>query len=146
MTIPQIVIDKVAEFDSFFPDWQVAEMLNAPVPGNPKKIVSKLIGYNDILTQLGAIDGGNLLAALEAEASNYPFLKYAFKLLDRDALDIGSPATHEALSQLVVNGILPEAAVALVLQLASGDSLSWCELNGVIVDAQIVGLARGGSL
>jgi hypothetical protein len=144
-TVSQLIISKVAEFAANIPDWQVAAALNTPSPSNPTKITSKLIGYTDIVGVLGVATGSNLLAALEAQANSYPAVKYAFNQLNMAALDIGHPQTREGIEELVTSGVLPASAVATVLSLANQEQ-SWCEANNQYVDAQIVGLARGGRM
>lgn len=144
-TVSSVIIGKVAEFAASVPDWRVAEILNTPSPSNPTKVASRLIGYTDIIGVLGVTTGSNLLAALEAQVNNYPAVKYAFNQLNMAALDIGHPQTREGIEDLAASGILPAFAVAAVLSLANQQQ-SWGEANNQYVDAQIVGLARGGRM
>lgn len=142
-----VVNDKIKTYSALIPDWAIANELNAPNPDFPKKVFPKKIGYADILRVLGPQIGGELLMAIEGLQTQpgYEYLKYVFKLLDRDNLDIGDAATRNTIDKLVERGFLTLQSAIAIKGLAEGKHLSWCEAHDVQVDAQIVGLARGGT-
>ena len=69
-------------------------------------------GYGYVMERLGPTGGAALLDALESMAASSPPIKWAFRLLERGALDFGSAATRAQLDALVVAGVLPAPAAA----------------------------------
>lgn len=69
-------------------------------------------GYGYVMERLGPTGGAALLDALESMAASSPPIKWAFRLLERGALDFGSAATRAQLDALVAGGVLPAPAAA----------------------------------
>jgi hypothetical protein len=69
-------------------------------------------GYGYVMERLGPTGGASLLDALESMAASSPPIKWAFRLLERGALDFGSAATRAQLDALVGAGVLPAPAAA----------------------------------
>lgn len=128
------------------PDWAAAERLNAPDPSLPELVELRptLIGPAAIMAALGADDGAALLDALERLASERPPVKWAMRLIERDALDAGSLAVREQVSGLAARGAISEVQAAKLLRIGEHRRRpSWAEANGVEVTARTVGIARG---
>ena len=77
-------------------------------------------GYGYVMERLGPTGGAALLDALESMAASSPPIKWAFRLLERGALDFGSAATRAQLDALVVAGVLPAPAAAALKAGAEG--------------------------
>lgn len=144
--IPQILIDKIRQFDQSIPDWQIVDELNRPDSSNPKKLSSVEIGFSHVLRALGPVTGGQLLSSLETmqDSPGFQYLRYVFIVLGQAKLDISTVAARQTIDELVVANILPLAAANAIKALAEGEHLSWCEANSIEVNTRLVGLARGG--
>lgn len=81
-------------------DQAIADLINAqdPMLG---EVSSRLIGIGTVLNVLGPTDGAAVLDTLDAMRASVSPLKWAWTLLERDALDVGLDATRAQLQALV---------------------------------------------
>lgn len=71
------------------------------------------IGFGAVLNALGAVEGAQVLDKLEAAASHGP-LKWAWRLLEADKLDVGNEQTRQQIDQIQAGGIFtPEQAAKI---------------------------------
>ena len=90
-------------------------------------------GYGYVMERLGPTGGAALLDALESMAASSPPIKWAFRLLERGALDFGSAATRAQLDALVAAGALPApAAAALKAGAVVPDPISHAEVAAAL--------------
>lgn len=128
------------------PDWQVADILNAPDPTLPEvvELRSAFAGPGTIMQALGPDAGAQLLDALESMAATVPRVRWAMHIIRGRGLDMSDPMTRAQIDGLVAAGIL--TALNGQKMKAIGEVRrypSWAEHNGVEVTARTVGLARG---
>lgn len=127
------------------PDWQAADQLNTPDPSFPPIIYWEptQVGPGTIMNTLGPTDGADLLDTIQA--STDPVMKWGLQVVEMGKLDISLQATRAQLDGLVTAGELTveqrDELFALSLRVRYP---SWAEYNNTFVDAQAVGLARGG--
>jgi hypothetical protein len=139
------------QFDGL-PDWQVAEMLNAPdtAHGTRRMEVSPLIARRALQRR------GEWVPLLHARTNTT--LPDVIRTIASEIVEVLSPAETAAidmtddvvfarvsagLGALVANDILTAAARDTLMALAVCPC-SWAEAHGTAVDARAVGLARGG--
>jgi len=129
------------------PDWEAAARLNQPDPSLPaiESWAETRIGIGAVLDALGPSAGATFLDALETLAKTQPVMKWGLELIRGDGLDLSRPSARSQLATLVAGGVLkqPEADALLALSRRTRYP-SWAEVNGIVVDARAVGLARGG--
>ena len=90
-------------------------------------------GYGYVMERLGPTGGASLLDALESMAASSPPIKWAFRLLERGALDFGSAATRAQLDALVGAGVLPApAAAALKAGAEVADPISVSDVSAAL--------------
>jgi hypothetical protein len=90
-------------------------------------------GYGYVMERLGPTGGASLLDALESMAASSPPIKWAFRLLERGALDFGSAATRAQLDALVGAGVLPApAAGALKAGAEVADPVSVSDVSAAL--------------
>jgi hypothetical protein len=151
MTVPQILIDKVAEsqFDGK-PEWEVADLLNAPDAALPKKKVP-------ILTQhvrqflLGRSFWPAIVIAADDTTIDQNIRGLCITV--RDIMKIDSIIqTDETSAYNIANTMLTSLVSAGLINQATKDDLialtdatqSWAEYNNLpTVTSRDVGLARG---
>jgi hypothetical protein len=147
---------KVAEFPASMPDWEIAEVLNAPDPTLPMKLTSRRIGAGTIIETmgLGAVGGGAFISKLREWAANpgtipAPLVGVAkdiaeiLPVIDRGDLEIGSAPVRTMIDTLAALGHMTQAQATALKALANDVNQSWAEANGVEVTPRTVGLARG---
>lgn len=129
------------------PDWAAAAKLNEPDPTLPEvvELRTRGIGPGEVMAALGAEQGAALLDALEAIKGQDSPVRWALRLLDRGALNIGAGETRAQIERLEVAGIITPTQAAALRGLGEHRRFpSWAEHHGVEVTARTVGLARGG--
>ena len=90
-------------------------------------------GSGYVMERLGPTGGAALLDALESMAASSPPIKWAFRLLERGALDFGSAATRAQLDALVGAGVLPApAAGALKAGAEVADPVSVSDVSAAL--------------
>jgi hypothetical protein len=129
------------------PDWEAAEVLNAPDPSLP--IITfwepTRIGVGQIMTTLGATEGADLLDQLVVAAEQDAVIRWGLKVMEGNGLDLSLQTTREQVSGLVTAGFITEAQKESLFSLSKRERFpSWSEANNTFVDARAVGLARGG--
>jgi hypothetical protein len=130
------------------PDWQAAEVLNAPDVSSPEVVVlkSRPFGIGTILEAFGPIAGAGFLNSLETLSATDPIIKWSFLLLKEATLDAASPALRGQLDAMAAGGIISSEQAQKIKALAEEKRFpSWAEVNGIEVTARTVGLARGGA-
>lgn len=128
------------------PDWQAAEVLNAPDARLPEIVTlkSRSFGIGTILEIFGPVAGPAFLETLETLASTNPLIKWSLVLLHAATLDAASPVLRQQLDGMVVSDLITAQQAAALKALAEERRLpSWAEANNVEVTARTVGLARG---
>ena len=141
---------KVAEFPTSTPDWEIAAILNAPDPAFPMKLISKRIGAGTIIETMGigAVGGGAFISKLRGWAANpgtipAPLVNVAkdiaeiLPVIDRGDLEIGSAPVRTMIDTLATLGHMALKA------LANDVNQSWAEHYNIVVTPRTVGLARG---
>ena len=91
-------------------DLQIQEALNK----NRKAPKQTYSGYGHVMEVLGDEAGAQLLDTLEQLGANSSPIKWAFRLLERGVLDLGSSETRKALDKLALAGIIPENSAKLL--------------------------------
>lgn len=128
------------------PDWQVADVLNAPDPSLPEivELVEFRASPASIMGAVGVADGAALLDKIQQQAATNSSLKWAMVALTGPrGLDIGDPAVRRQIDALTP-AVFTAAQAAAIKSLAERRRRpSWAETNGVEVTARSVGLARG---
>lgn len=89
------------------------DAIAATVSAGRVKVVEYFGGPGTVMNTLGAEAGAALLDQLEAMAQTTPSVKWAFVLINRDALDFGSAATRAMIDLLV-----PEPAKTALKRIA----------------------------
>lgn len=145
-----ILAEKVAEFPENMPDWEIANILNAPDPTLPQ--VWKLVPTAHARGYLMAFNGhwGDLKDARGNSNLTQTVRRVADKMYDalnmQDSIDLTNETyrtvVQNDLDTLVQAGVLTQAAKDGLLNLGKRKQ-SWAEANGVEVTARTVGLARG---
>lgn len=128
------------------PDWQVADILNAPDPTLPEvvELRSAFAGPGTIMQALGPDAGAQLLDALESMAATVPRVRWAMHIIKGRGLDMSDPRTRAQIDGLVAAGILTVSNGQKIKAIGEVRRYpSWAEHNGVEVTARTVGLARG---
>lgn len=128
------------------PDWQAADVLNAPDARLPEIVTlkSRPFGIGTILEIFGPVAGPAFLETLETLASTTPLIKWSLVLLHAATLDAASPALRTQLDGMVVSDLITFQQAMAIKGLAEERRVpSWAEVNGVEVTARTVGLARG---
>lgn len=94
-------------------DQAIAEIINSadPMLG---EVQSRLIGIGTVLNALGPTDGAAVLDTLDAMRAQVSPLKWAWTLLERDALDVGLEATRAQLQALVGTAFAQPQADAIL--------------------------------
>lgn len=140
--------ERLAEPDvADLPDWAAASLLNMPDPTLPavETWAETKIGIGSILDALGPSAGATFLDALETLAQTTPVIRWGLELIRGPGLDLSRPSARSQLATLVAGGILKQAEADALLALSRRTRHpSWAEVNGIVVDARAVGLARGG--
>ena len=147
---------KVAEFPTSTPDWEIAAVLNAPDPTLPMKLTSRRIGAGTIIETmgLGAVGGGAFISKLRGWAINpetipAPLVSVAkdiaeiLPVIDRGDLEIGSAPVRTMIDTLAALGHMTQAQATALKALANDVNQSWAEHYNIVVTARTVGLARG---
>lgn len=141
------LIDRLRSSDvALLPDWQAAEVLNAPDQSLPE--IVGLVEYRaspaSIMGAIGATEGAALLDRIQQQAATNSLLKWAMVALTGPrGLDIGDPAVRQQIDALTP-AVFTAAQAAAIKALAERRRYpSWAEANGVEVTARSVGLARG---
>jgi hypothetical protein len=151
MTVPQILIDKVAESQfAGKPDWEVSDMLNAVDDSLPTKKVP-------ILTQhvrqflLGRGHWPAIVITADDVNAN-PSIR-GLCIIVRDTMKIDSIIqTDETSAYNVAEAMLTSLEEVNLITTATKNDLidltnakqSWAEYNKIEVTARTVGIARGG--
>ena len=123
-------------------DWQASDVLHAPDPSNPKKLISRLIGIGGVLLALGISEGSALLSVIEGMAGTNSEMKWILVALQKDGLDMGLPAVREKIDAFATAGILTVDQRDILKALGEGDYQSWAEANAVEVNPTTVGEER----
>lgn len=132
------------------PDWQVADLLNAPDTALP-------VVYCDVATadarEIMLATGEWAAIILAPQNMGIPLELRGACIVVRDTITLTSAvrtsvasiraAVNTALGGLVLAGIITQGTLDAVSSLMKRHP-SWAEANGVKVDARAVGLARGG--
>lgn len=129
------------------PDWAAAGVLNEPDPSLPELIEWQptAIGIGAVLDALGPEAGARLLDALVELCRTQPVLRWGYRLIEDEKLDLSRPSARDQLTALVANNALtPEQADKLLALSRRTRHPSWAEATSTIIDARAVGLARGG--
>lgn len=147
---------KVAEFPTSTPDWEIAAILNAPDPAFPMKLISKRIGAGTIIETMGigAVGGGAFISKLRGWAANpetipAPLVNVAkdiaeiLPVIDRGDLEIGSAPVRTMIDTLATLGHMTQAQATALKALANDVNQSWSEHYNIVVTPRTVGLARG---
>jgi hypothetical protein len=147
---------KVAEFPASTPDWEIAEVLNAPDPALPMKLTSRRIGAGTIIETmgLGAIGGGVFISKLRGWAENPETIPAQLSdnvkdiaeilpVIDRGDFEVSSNSVRTMIDTLAALGHMTQAQATALKALANDVNQSWAEANGVEVTPRTVGLARG---
>lgn len=94
-------------------DQAIADLINAqdPMLG---EVTSRLIGIGTVLNVLGPAEGALVLDTLDAMKAGLSPLKWAWTLLERDALDVGLEATRAQLQALVGSAFTQPQADAIL--------------------------------
>ena len=130
------------------PDWQAADVLNAPDARLPEIVTlkSRPFGIGTILEVFGVEAGTVFLDTLETLSAQQPLLKWSMVLLKDGTLDAASPALRTQLDGMVVSDLITFLQAMAIKGLAEERRVpSWAEANGIEVTARTVGLARGGA-
>lgn len=139
--------DRVKQADvKDLPDWQVADILNAPDPTLPEvvELQSVFAGPGTIMQAIGPQAGAAFLDSLEAMSASVPMVKWAMHIIKLRGLDMSDPAARAQIDGLVATGILTAANGAKIKAIAEVRRRpSWAEHHKVEVTARTVGLARG---
>lgn len=128
------------------PDWQVADILNAPDPTLPEvvELRSVFAGPGTIMQAIGPEAGAAFLDSLEAMSASVPMVRWAMHIIKLRGLDMSDPAARAQIDGLVATGILTAANGAKIKAIAeTRRQPSWAEHHKVEVTARTVGLARG---
>ena len=88
---------------------EIAELLNAP----QAVLVERMIGIGTVLDVLGPVAGSALLEQFEALAQSDTVVKWGWKLLEKQMLDVGLASTRQFL-----HSALPAEAASPLLALA----------------------------
>ena len=147
---------KVAEFPASMPDWEIAEVLNAPDPTLPMKLTFRRIGAGTIIETmgLGAVGGGVFISKLRGWAEtpgtipaqisdNVKDIAEILPVIDRGDLEVSSNSVRTMIDTLAALGHMTQAQAIALKALANDVNQSWAEANGVEVTPRTVGLARG---
>jgi hypothetical protein len=147
---------KVAEFPASTPDWEIAEVLNAPDPALPMKLTSRRIGAGTIIETmgLGAVGGGVFISKLRGWAENPETIPAQLSdnvkdiaeilpVIDRGDFEVSSNSVRTMIDTLAALGHMTQAQAIALKALANDVNQSWAEANGVEVTPRTVGLARG---
>ena len=147
---------KVAEFPASTPDWEIAEVLNAPDPALPMKLTSRRIGAGTIIETmgLGAIGGGVFISKLRGWAENPETIPAQLSdnvkdiaeilpVIDRGDFEVSSNSVRTMIDTLAALGHMTQAQATALKALANDVNQSWAEATGVEVTPRTVGLARG---
>jgi len=147
---------KVAEFPTSTPDWEIAAILNAPDPTLPMKLTSRRIGAGTIIETmgLGAIGGGVFISKLRGWATNPETIPTQLSnnvkdiaeilpVIDRGDLEIASAPVRTMIDTLATLGHMTQAQATALKALANDANKSWAEHYNIVVTARTVGLARG---
>jgi hypothetical protein len=130
------------------PDWEIAEILNAPDETLPP-IISRqeyLIGFGTVLAVLGAEGGAAFLDTLTLLATTNSAIKWGLKQMERGALDISLDVTRQQIDALAAGGALTSEQAEGLKGLADVSRYpSWAEHNEIEVTARNVGLTRGAA-
>jgi len=142
----QLLLERVAQQDlANLPEWQVADILNAPDTSLPV-IVSwekTSIGPGAIMAVLGAVEGASILDTLAS--STNPVIRWGMKIIEAGSFDLSLPTSRAQVEELARANIITEGQKDLLFSLSKRERYpSWAEHNNISVDAQSVGLARGG--
>lgn len=132
------------------PDWQAAEILNAPDPGLPK--VKAVVSGKDVQEiLLASRDWAKVVMA--ADKTDLPDDLRGVCIIVRDTVKQASvirmddplifAETQFALGALVQVGLIQTSTCDALMALAERNQ-SWAEANHMEVTARSVGLARGG--
>jgi hypothetical protein len=141
-----MLVAKVAETHlRDLPDWQVAQVLNAPDATLPVIVdkVTTLIGPDSIMQCLGNQAGALLLDALESAVDNKQ-VKWFLATLRSKQVDISSDSARAMVETIAELGIITAQQVVAIKAL--GESMrypSWAQHYNVEVTARTVGIARG---
>jgi hypothetical protein len=151
MSIPQILIDKVAEsqFDGK-PDWEVATILNTPDNTLPtKKIPVATTDVRQVLLERQYWPG----IVITADDTNVNAQIRGLCITVRDTLVFTSiietqkPYTYEVvedmLDALLANSFIDTGTKDDLLAMCVANK-SWAEHNSIYITSREVGLARGG--
>jgi hypothetical protein len=131
---------------SGLPDWQAAEVLNAPDPSLPETVTLErtLVGPAEIMDALGPEAGAAFLSAVEAASSSSAVLHWGMYEIKNGGLDVARDNVRTQIQSLAQAGMLTNAQSQTLLALAERRKRpSWAEANGIEVTARTVGLARG---
>lgn len=147
---------KVAEFPTSTPDWEIAAILNAPDPTLPMKLTSRRIGAGTIIETmgLGAAGGGAFISKLRGWAANpetipaqlfnnVKDIAEIIPVIDRGDLEIGSAPVRTMIDTLAALGHMTQAQATALKALANDVNQSWSEHYNIVVTPRTVGLARG---
>jgi hypothetical protein len=141
------LIDRLLQPDvATLPDWQAAEVLNAPDQTLPVVVEWKqtAVGIGLVMNALGPQDGAALLEALSSMENNNPLLRWGLRALQQNGLDFSLVSTRNQIEALVADGLLTPAQRDALFSMSRRERYpSWSEFHGIAVDARAVGLARG---
>jgi hypothetical protein len=150
MTVPQILIDKVAEAQFVgFPDWEVATILNTVDETLPtKKVPVMTTDVRQVFLERQYWPG----IVLTAENTAADLSLRGLCITVRDSLNYTTIIeTHKPASYDVVVTLLTALVAANLIDATTKNDLlamtnanqSWATYNQIYVDSRLVGLARG---
>lgn len=87
------------------------------------------IGIGAVLSLFGVERGAQILDALDALRATVPAIRWAWVLIDRDALDVGDAATRAQIDALTPGVFAPDEAAALKALAAQPDPLSAADVS-----------------
>jgi hypothetical protein len=141
------LLDRLAQPDvATLPDWQAAEVLNAPDTTLPVVVEWRrtAIGVGLVMDALGPQQGASLLAALSSMENNNPLFLWGLRALQQNGLDLSLISARSQVDALVTEGQMTAAQRDALFALSRRERYpSWAEFHGITVDARAVGLARG---
>lgn len=129
------------------PDWEVADILNAPDESLPVIITPNPTesGIGTIMIIFGVSEGARILEAITSLATSNSSMKWILKIIESGNVDFSSSLVRDQIQALKDLQIISDSQAQDAI--AYGETRrhpSWAEYNGIHVDSRTVGLARGG--